>query len=175
MEDFVYIILLVLWLVVSLYKKKSKNKAATAKEATETVPPPVEKDLGELLEEFLGGGQSKSQPKPDYDPEPSETILAEAAEPDYFETWQQEKQSLEEIDTSMAEYTFQGEAPREAFQSAEIKAETIEDLIREHAAEDARRQAAAELAYADADDSEIPEFDLRTAIIFSEVLNKKYH
>lgn len=68
MEDFVYIILLVAWVIISLYKRNAKAKqqreAGQPKARPhETTALPKETSMEEMLEEFFGGG--KKQPVPE--------------------------------------------------------------------------------------------------------------
>lgn len=196
MEEFFYIILLVIWLVVSYFQrqKKAREKAGMPKPDAQQDPsaaPPKEVDMEELLEEFLGGGKKK-KPSWDMDASPEEAYerAPEAAERDRpgrqpaYQSWEsQAQQSYNEKKESRQEQTliqgyeeFKGaDGVEDDFEfSAEGKVETIEDLIRIHAAQDAREQAIAEEKYQTDRGGEVPEFDLRTAVIFSEILNKKY-
>lgn len=199
MEEFFYIILLVIWIVVSLIKRNKAKRAAeepvpkpaqkttTEKDTGQT--PPRELDLEEVLGELFGKG--KKQPVPEPLEEGASTAAAGsskrpagAREPVYRAeesvprsrtyadhggaAFQQELEEYAEELGVQEDYEF----------SAEGKVETIEDLISRHAAEDARLQAADEFqAWETADDEgldEVPDFDLQTAVVFSEILNKKY-
>jgi hypothetical protein len=178
MEEFFYIILLVIWLVISLFKRKGQQGAKPGQPKPQQQPEPASepgKNIEDLLEEFFGGGEKK----PETDTaESEETVSAPAAhEPRtgrpvqeyYYEDTQGELQEAEFED-------FSGKnAVSDDFEfSAEGKVETIEDLIKSHAAKDARLQAEEEAAYGAEGKSSIPEFDLRTAVIYSEILNRKY-
>lgn len=196
MEEFFYIILLVIWLVVSYFQrqKKAREKAGRAKPDAQPEPataPPKEVDMEELLEEFFGGGKKK---KPAGEPvekaEADHERRREVAEPARRErepAWQpwesqaqqsyNEKKEARQEETLLSGYDeFKGtEGVEDDFEfTTEGKVETIEDLIRSHAVQDAREQAISEAKYRELAGEEVPEFDLRTAVIFSEILNRKY-
>jgi hypothetical protein len=196
MEEFFYIILLIIWLAVSYFQKqkKAREKAAAPKPDVQQEPstaPPKEVDMEELLEEFFGGGKkatpgaeghSGTEEAREYTPEVMESDRQER-QPGYQSWESQAQQSYNDKKESRQEETltqgygeFKGtEGVEDDFEfAAEGKVETIEDLIRTHAAQDAREQAIAEEKYQTERQEGVPEFDLRTAVIFSEILNKKY-
>ncbi len=196
MEEFFYIILLVIWLVVSYFQrqKKAREKAGMPKPDAQQDPssaPPSEVDMDELLEEFLGGGKKKKPPveedarqEVDYERVPEVTEPERSVRQPAYQSWEsQAQQSYNEKKEGRQEKTliqgyeeFKGsDGVEDDFEfSAEGKVETIEDLIRIHAAQDAREQAIAEEKYETDRGEGVPDFDLRTAVIFSEILNKKY-
>lgn len=174
MEEYVYIILVVIWLLVSILRRKPKKDATRGKPQTapqEETGAPAEKEISmeEMLEEFLGGGKkkpgetSRDKPvdEPVYDaPERREVKTTTYRTPEKQETAYEE---------------FEGEAVAEdhAFTS-EGKIKTIDELIESHKKEEALRLAR-EQEEAGIEPAEgIPEFDLRNAVIFSEILNRKY-
>lgn len=199
MEEFFYIILLVIWVVVSLIKRNKAKKAQekpAAKPAREpaveegtTQAPPRELDLEEVLGELFGKG--KKQPVPDpleekaARPAGGTKRAVEAKESTYrAEDSHSEDSSYADhgdalLEGELEEYAEELGVQKDYEFSAEGKVETIEDLISRHAAEDARLQAADEFRTGETADAEgldeVPDFDLQTAVVFSEILNKKYH
>lgn len=205
MEEFFYIILLVIWLVISLYKRSAKAKAKADKSASQpeasSTTLPKGSELEEMLEEFFGSGKKQTQPVDKevlsdaevvYDFEEMvseqgsrrEPVLRDDPEPAY-QAWESraqrdynERQEGEKKEEAVAEpayvpfYKDQG-ADTESFVAME-KVASVDDLIRSHAAKDAREQARAEMEYGGGLAGDLPEFDLRTAVIFSEILNRKY-
>lgn len=203
MEEFFYIILLVIWLAISLYKRSARAKGQAAKpksqpDASTTLPKGAE--LEEMLEDFFGGGKKKPAPVDEevlseaevvYDYEEmvseqgsrKEPVLRDQPEPAY-QAWESRAQRAyneeqeEKQEDTYAEpayepfYKDQG-LDAESFIAME-KAASVEDLIRSHAAKDAREQARAEMEYGGGLAGDLPDFDLRTAVIFSEILNRKY-
>lgn len=205
MEEFFYIILLVVWLVVSIYKRNAKAKGQPGKPKSQpdaTTSLPREADLEEMLEDLFGGGKKKkagpvaeedvlteAEVVNDYQEVVSEqgsreeTVYQADSEPAY-QSWESKAQrAYNEGQEAAKEFalpepayeSFYKEQAREAesYVAAE-KAASVEDLIRSHAAKDAMEQARAEMEYGGGPSGDIPEFDLRTAVIFSEILNRKY-
>lgn len=174
MEDFVYIILVIAWLAISFLKKKPKNEApGPARQAPrpETTTMPKEVAFEEMIEEIFGPKKEK-QPQPEIVRQP--TAIEQS-----FEEQNQEYSSFDDDFVSEPEPVFQEyaglERVDETYQfSTEVREQTIDELIRANAAEEARQQAIAELMEVDAENKDVPEFDLRTAVIFSEIINRKY-
>jgi len=174
MEDFVYIILVIAWLVISLMRRRSKNEAqgkARPAPPPETTAQPREVNLEEMLQEFFGS-KKEEQPKPEPVREP--TAIERS-----FEKQDKEYSSFDSDFEAMPEPVFEEytglDAVNDTYQfSTEVRDQTIEEIIRANAAEEARQMAAAELLEVTADGRELPEFDLRSAIIFSEIINRKY-
>jgi hypothetical protein len=197
MEEFFYIILLVIWLAVSYFqrKKKARERAGSPMPDVKQDPskaPPKEVDMEELLEEFFGGGKKKKPAaeesgaeQADYESRPEVAEPSKREVQPAYESWESQAQrSYNDNKESLGEQTlisgyedYKGtEGVDDNFEfSTEGKVETIEDLIRSHMAQDAREQAIAEEKYQTGTRVEVPEFDLRTAVIFSEILNRKYH
>ena len=176
MEDYVYIILVILWLVASLMKRKSKNQEA-AKPKPPAKPQPAspsrEFDLEEVLQEMFGG---KSSTKPDAVPQP---ISRKEPDEPVFENGEPEYERMaEELSTYQEpEYhSFGGQEtiPEEYRFSTEVRDQTLEELIRSNQAEDARLQAAEEMRNALEDDALASGFNAREAVLFSEIINRKY-
>lgn len=203
MEEFFYIILLVIWLVVSLYKRGAKSKQQKSKPAgqpDQTTSMPKESELEEMLEEFFGGGKkkkkeqpgeevlsdqevvheyeellskqaSKDEPRRHEEPQPSYQAWESRAQQSYNEKKQKSQETAGEPSYEES-YKVQAEA-LESYTAME-KVASVDDLIRSHAAKDAMEQARAEMEQGGGLGDDLPEFDLRTAVIFSEILNRKY-
>ncbi len=211
MEDFFYVILLVIWLIVSLYKRNAKvkqqkeaGKQQAQPEATTALP--KEMDLEDMLGEFFGGGKKKpsevvvdddemlSDESFSYETEQSMPVERDrrqhASEPAY-QSWESKAQrsynedkrsynqeNQPEIAETYAEPEYKGffaDASDDHALFTEVgKLASVEELIKSHAAKDALEQARAEMEYGSGEVHEVPEFDLRTAVVFSEILNKKY-
>lgn len=176
MEDFVYILLVIAWLVFSIMKRKPKNQApAKPRPASQPQParPAREFDLEEALKELLGG-----QPAPKPEPAPEPVPEKEPFEP-VFESPEPEYHSMaEELSTYQEpEYHSFGSStavPEEYQFSTEVRNQTIEELIRANNAEEARLQAAEEMSERLGGGPSALEFDARLAVIYSEILNRKY-
>jgi hypothetical protein len=56
----------------------------------------------------------------------------------------------------------------------EVRNQTLEDLLKANALEDARQQAALEMQEGYAGQGVAIDFDIREAVIYSEILNRKY-
>ena len=206
MEEYFYIILLVVWLIVSLYKRNAKSKQQAPKQRQQpegTTAMPRETDLEQMLEDFFGGGKKSSEPQLERDVEEVPSVTYESVEDDYdripskkeprqtdrepaYQAWESKAQQSyddKKRKPSEAEYA---EPQYESFYKdtdsqnhsglAEMgKVASVDELIRSHAAKDAMEQAKAEMEYGSGLSEDIPEFDLRTAVIFSEILTKKYN
>ncbi len=175
MEDFIYIILVVVWLLVSFLKKKPKKDQAdrrpqpSSQEET-TASPGKEVSMEDMLEDFFGGGKKKKeQSSESYQPEVAyedssddQPVLAE------HETWEPSTQAV------FKEHTGKSGVSDDFEFSAEGKIKTIDELIAAHKKKEALELARAEEEYGGSEGADIPEFNLRDAVIFSEILNKKY-
>ncbi len=194
MEEFVYIILIVIWLLVSFLKRKPKaDKQAD-------VPPTGqgETDTGEsrevtvddMLEEYFGSGEKKEKP------EKQEPVFnaSERQRDDSYERLEdrREKELLDQRDETpmwgkedrrasrripeAEKYVDKGQSSADQKKASEAEMKTIDELIASH-----KKQEAMRLAREEADDGDtgglegLPEFDLRQAVIFSEILNRKYN
>lgn len=192
MEEFIYILLLVIWVAASLFKKsKAKQKQAASQpkaQEKQADPPQKEADLGELLEEFLGGGKKTSAPAT---VEAKEEISRKDERRQRRDRREEERRPIfsasedlprsiygeadvgEETESMVEEYQEESGVKEDFEFSAEGKVETIEDLIQSHSRQDAMAQARAELE--EEEGGRLADFDLRQAVVFSEILNRKYH
>ncbi len=171
MEDFVYIILLVVWLLVSFLRKKPKKKPEPAKQQ-EPAPAETETSMEDMLEEFFGGGKKKEKPKP------GEVQYEAAGKRERIEP--AEGRSTLDYETGRIPASYEEHVGKsgvsEDFEfSTEGKIMTIDDLIRSHKTKEAMELALAEEQYDTEAEGRFPDFDLKTAVVFSEILNKKYH
>ncbi len=189
MEEFIYIILIVIWLLVSFLKRRPKKQQPAGKPqqpAKESAPAGTEEaSMEEMLEEFFGGGKKKKEaPKPEQEPvykTADRTMRREKYERD--DRWDRgrsdkrdyvEKTAEEVADKPSDEYKEKAGVSEEYEFAAEGNIQTIDDLIESHKKEEALRLAMEEETI-DAELGEgIEAFDLRTAVIFSEILYRKY-
>ncbi len=191
MEELVYIVLIVVWLLVSFLKRKPKSgKPAEKQQPAQGEAAPAEKEVTveDMLEEFFGSESKKEKPEklePVFDAsarnvrkddgyERMEDIREKDLRDQRDETpmWGQEQQKK---DPRFEQYKDKDAVSAPAGSPPEKKQQTIEELIASHKREEAMR-AAMEERYDGAGTGleGFPEFDLRTAVIFSEILNRKY-
>ncbi len=191
MEELIYIVLIVIWLLVSFLKRKPKSgKPAEKRQPTQGEAAPAEKEVTveDMLEEFFGSDTKKEKPEkpePVFDAserdvqrddgyERLEDIREKDLRDQRDETpmWGQDQKKK---DPRFEQYEGRGAVSEPAAAPPEKKQQTIEELIASHKKEEAMR-AAREEGYDEgtAGLQGIPEFDLRTAVIFSEILNRKY-
>ncbi len=205
MEELIYIVLIVVWLLVSFLKRKPKKGEQAGKQKPSTqgeeAAPAEEMDMEDLLEEFFGGGKKKKEKQDKPAGEPVYEARETADRPQRESTiWDRESPSRERESAGREseapgweQYDSREESPRKSYEkyegaSAETpamkkdeapsvdKVQTIEELIRSHKKEEAMRQAMEEDEETDDRQSgEMAEFDLRQAVIFSEILNRKHN
>ncbi len=181
MEDFIYIILGIVWLVISILGGKKKKQAQQANPSRPT-PEPYEQpnqpkqgkqEIEDMLEEFFGTGTKtqKSEPAP-------ETLYEK--EQQSYKPVEAPAGSLETIeDNEYKRYETKYSVGKDYEFSAEGKIETLEDLINKHKMTDQEIQEEEErLSVVDLDLEEAVisgiDFDARKAIIYSEIINRKY-
>ena len=196
MEEFIYIFLAIIWLVISILGSRKKKQAQQQKpkpqeyqerKSTETryetleEPKPVRKEketgrnLEELLEEFFGESESVPKPVEQKAPAPSytkERTFKDDAKPERRfneDIAEKEIEKFEGTDAITEDYEF----------SAEGKVETIEDLIKSY--DDQYKKTEEEdkkLAVVDLDEEVGVKddwvFDGKQAIIYSEIIKRKY-
>ncbi|MFW5892228.1 MAG: hypothetical protein ACOCUQ_02375 [Bacteroidota bacterium] len=180
MEDFFYIILAIFWLVISLLGgRKKKQQSAPTNSDQQTAPTvsqeqtqePVE--LEDMLEDFFQGESKKKKEK---------QVQGETFQ-NYEDQYQGDENMMgtdvKNIAGSSEEIKkFEGEIGSDFEFASEGKIETIEDRIKSYDQdihninkEDEKievEELDEELNYGDID------FDGRKAIIYSEIINKKY-
>ncbi len=191
MEDFLYIILAIVWLVISILGgKKKKKQAQEQQQPGRSEPQPIEQesptgekenDFEDLLEDFFGSDAPKPRKQSDEQPTPQK-----ASRPAYTE-----ERSYD--DGKSSDYRFGGEQKAEEVEkfegaqaidedfefTAEGKVETLEDLIKKHQQiEQKILEEDAKIDVVELDEEVVPvddfEFDARKAIIYSEIINRKY-
>ncbi len=192
MEDFLYIILAVVWLVISILGGRRKKKQAEQNQPqpgrpeprpieTETPTQEKESEFEDLLEDFFGSGspktseQSQSEPKPQPAPQPAyseERRYNDGKNSDNTFMSQKKDEEVERFEGTQAiddDFEF----------AAEGKVETLEDLIKLYdRTEQKILEEDAKINVVDLDEEVLPvadlEFDARKAIIYSEIINRKY-
>jgi len=181
MEDFIYILLAIVWLVISILGGKKKKQAQTQKPAPEPydaqpaapAAPNAKGEFEEMLDDFFGTDTSapKKIPNPEteyyeeeysFEPEPVRVESMESIDPGEYQKYET-KYSVG------ADYEF----------STEGKIETLEDLINQYKKSDEQaEEEAAKLNVVDIDmvNSAVTgiDFDPQKAIIYSEIINRKY-
>lgn len=191
MEDFVYIILIVIWLLVSFLKRKPKEDRKTSQPASRPEPSSgdqKEVTVEDMLEEFFGTdtkSKERKQVEPVFDASERKRDddyerLEDRREKELLEQrddtpmWGQED-SKKKKDPRIQEHEGKSAVSKDFEFTSEKKQQTIDELIASHKREEALRAAQEEV-----DDEAgiglegIPDFDLRNAVIFSEILNRKY-
>lgn len=193
MEEYLYIILGIIWLVVSLLGNKKKKQAqqtqqpqqrtrpvpSTNRETTENSQPipRKEKDFEVLFEEFFG--TEKQQPEVQQSPQPAAQPLPESETSYYDERWERDKEEVKFPQHVMSQYE-NLESLEEDYQfSAEGKIATIEDLIKSYDSADEKDLLEdSDLTLVDLNNENQKqqdfEFDARKAIVYSEIINRKY-
>ncbi len=188
MEEFVYIILVVVWLLVSFLKRKKPRQPGPApdrkpKPREQEAPPGEEVSMEDLLEEFLGGKKKKKEETATAEPryQTEERRERPDRERNISRRGWEETPAEAEVEEAYAEHTGKAGVDEDfEFTSGKDdkgaigKVQTVEELIRMHAGEEARARARAEEEEAGLH-AGLEDFDLRTAVIFSEILNRKDH
>ena len=216
MEELIYIVLIVVWLLVSFLKRKPKKGTQPARQQPsaqdEDAVPVEEMEMEDVLEEFFGGGKKKKEKTDSTSGEPVYETRERADRPERDEGYRRDERGMERESTIWdresasreresagredespvrEQYDSRDESLRKGYEkyegaSAEAseiedkspsvdKARTIEELIRSHKKEEAMRQAREEEETGGVKSEEVPDFDLRQAVIFSEILNRKYN
>jgi hypothetical protein len=177
MEEFIYIILVIAWLAISFFKKKAKTDAPAKSRPVprpETTQQPKPIDLEEMLQDFFGA--KKEEKAPELEPQP---VREQTAIERSFEQHDQEYRSFDAEFEPVQKAAFEDHVALDAVSdeyqfSTEARAQTIDDLIKANAAEEARILAAEQASGFALEGEGLPDFDLRSAIIFSEIINRKY-
>ncbi len=191
MEELIYIVLIVIWLLVSFLKRKPRSgKSADSQQPAQGEAAPAgdkEANVEDMLEEFFGADTKKEKPEPVFDAserdvkkddgyERLEDIREKDLRDQRDETpmWGHEEKKIKK-DPRIKQHEGKGGASESVELPSGEKQQTIEELIASHKQEEARRAAMEEGSdTAGTGLAGIPDFDLRTAVIFSEILNRKY-
>ncbi len=164
MDDFLYIIVLILWVAYSLYNSKQKKlkKQAMEEQRKRGMVPPVTTPAPpkrSLLEELLG--QEIKLPEPAAEVE-------EYAEPEYesvFESWK-----AENINPETESYeTYEEEVPVSYFEQEYARRANVDVFAPEYDRPVLLKEEDLKI-----NEREQEEFDLRRAVIYSEILNPRY-
>jgi hypothetical protein len=178
MEEYIYIILVIAWLAISFFKKKpktgapAKNRPEPRPETTQQ-PKPIE--LEEMLQDFFGTKKEEKAPEPEPQLVREQTALERS-----FEQHNEEYRSFDAEIEPVQNATFKDHVALDAVSdeyqfSTEVRAaQTIDELIKANAAEEARIQADEEASGFALEGEGLPDFNVRSAIIFSEIINRKY-
>ncbi|TVQ15133.1 MAG: hypothetical protein EA361_06405 [Bacteroidetes bacterium] len=193
MEDFIYILLAVVWLAISILGGRKKKKQAEEQRKSQpnrTEPQPIEietptqekeSDFEDLLEDFFGSAtpktseQSQSEPRPQPAPQP-----AYSEERRYNDGKNSENTFMSQKKDEEVERYEGTKAIDDDFEfAAEGKVETLEDLINLYQRSEQKiLEEDAKIDVVDLDEEVLPvadmEFDARKAIIYSEIINRKY-
>jgi hypothetical protein len=196
MEDYVYIILAVVWLLISILGNK-KRKAQQQqqqqpkqeqKSFDEQRPQPVSKpqpiepsEFEVLLDDFFGDGTKSKKPEPKPEPEAEKEEKHVFSDEYTFQGRKGEEYNVkEEIPSSELE-KYEGKlAIDDDYEfSAEASLESIEDYIKSYDDQDRiAEERDSQLVVVDLDEeygiSSDLEFDGRKAIIYSEIINRRY-
>ncbi len=157
MDDFLYIIIGILWVVYSLYTSKQKKERRRALEEQRKAGGPVVQPKRSIIEEFLDPEGSKPEITEDeYSREIFQGGTMEEREAEVLETFV-ENQSLETIEEEVSAAYFEQQY------RARARVDTVmPDRVQPMIAEE-------EFA-----DNQEEEFDLRKAVIYAEILNPRY-
>lgn len=159
MDDFLYIIIGIIWVVYSLYTNKQKqDKKRAMRDARSGAPQAETPPVRSLLEEILMGELRPPQPRPEaeeehYEPEYRPTIEANSSETIVTEAESQEE-IREEVSASYFETQYANRKSGDDVERVTQKHILIEEDENMHETE--------------------AEFDLKTAVIYAEILNPRY-
>lgn len=162
MDDFLYIIIGIIWVAYSLYSNKQKQDKKRAMRETPSGEPQAEKPhVRTILEEILMGEMqmpATQQPSPSY-----EDIKSEISEPEYAPSYeayssQAAYESLDEIVDEVSPSYFENKyASRDLGELAERVSQNQLLAVEEESRHDL-----------------IEDFDIRKAVIYAEILNPRY-
>ncbi len=159
-EDFIYIIIGVIWLIFSIYKGSQKKKNA-AKPAAE--PQPEKKESSSIFDNFLENLMKEEEEQGV--PYEQVKIKEEDKPPSVSEYKEPETQEVFSYDDMAVEnsYDYDVESnylkPDQVYNKPSVQPETkLQDELRTHLKPTTRK----------------PRFDLRKAVIYSEILNRRY-
>ncbi len=144
MEEFLPILIGIIWLAYTLYNRAQKKKNARKPQPAET-----REDKAPSFIEQLLMGEETIQPQPYESPEHDlETEIIE----DEFANVKREKEIIKPfLNEELADFIYEGQSVSTANEIEEIEDEKVTGF-----------------------DQETDEFDLKKAVIFSEILNAPY-
>jgi hypothetical protein len=188
MEDFIYIILAIVWLVISVIggkKKKQQQQSQPSRPAhqpyEEKTAPPPGSEIEDMLEEFFGKSSKNQEQQPEaeqileYEEEP--VLHSEPYSFDHESPHQESLESIENVDYS--KYETQHNFGYDYQFIANAQGETLDDIIRQYQESDERaQQEDSKMSVVDLDMQEAVtsafQFDPRKAVIYYEIMNKKF-
>jgi len=150
MDDLIYIILLIGWVLFAFYRKSAKNKAAGSQPMPKRQPGSEPMPLPTLEDILLG-----RQPEPEPEPEPviiQQEVMSDGMSPVLKETAFEREYNLKGI-SSIEEM----DKPGGSVKSKAIEKQDNRILLEDSGEEDFRSWV-----------------DLRQAVIYSEILNRPY-
>ena len=154
MEDLIYLVLLIAWAVFAFYRQSQKKKAAARSAESKPAPPPPESEpSGKSWEEILFGEEVPEEHEIEYEPE-KQVELASAKKTAAFEPISLEqkymRQKIESLEDPLVQERM-GKGKPILLEDDEDQQKGVMDL-----------------------DTFMKDFDLRKAIIFSEIINRPY-
>jgi len=144
--------------------------------------------IEDMLEEFLGSDKKETKPRkqePVFDAserrrDDKYERLEDRREKELLDQrdetpiWGQEEKRVRK-DPKVEEHEGQAAVSRDFAFTSEKKHQSVDELIASQKKEEALRMAREEaFGYEETGPEGMPDFDLRTAVIFSEILNRKY-
>jgi hypothetical protein len=183
MEDIVYIILAIVWLVISVLGGKKKKQApqqqsrpARQPYEEKTAPPPGS-EIEDMLEEFFGKSSKAPEAEPTAEQEPEEVYAHEEQVYDFENTQYDSLETIEQQDYSKYESKFS--IDKDYSFSAVSPEGSMDEILRRYRESDEKAQEEdAKLAVVDLDMGQAVtstfHFDPRMAVIYSAILNRKY-
>jgi hypothetical protein len=183
MEDIVYIILAIVWLVISVLGGKKKKQAQQqqtrpARPAYEekTAPPPGS-EIEDMLEEFFGKPSKPTESEPVAEQEPEPVFKNEEHTFEYEPDHQESLETIEETD--FKKYEYQEPVASDYQFAGATYAGSLDDIIRQYQESDEKAlEEAAKLSVVDLDMNKAVtttfDFDPRLAVIYSAILNRQH-
>ncbi len=145
MEDFLPLLIGIIWLAYTLYNKGQKQKARKGLPAKEGKSP-----MSSILEEFLLGKEQN----------PTIPVYADEPEVKPFTDFAEEAKPIEAFQASIPKPVIASELEKYTIEGEHVFSD--EDFINENS-------YSTEIVF-----SNINEFDLKRAVIYSEILNAPY-
>ena len=145
-EDFIYIIIGLVWIVFSIYKGAQKNKA---KKSAPTSTEPKEKKPSSIFDSFLSNLMKEEEQVP------YEQVKLDPKTEDHIELTK-EPEKVFSYDDLVEESNFLN--TRDVYEEKAVTKSSLNQELKTHLQQSKTK----------------PQFDLRKAIIYSEILNRRY-
>jgi hypothetical protein len=153
MEDLIYLVILIAWAVFAFYRQSQKKKAAArAAESKPAPPPPSYEPKGKSWEEILFGEEVTEEHEIELEPEP---------EPDF----RKDKRTIAYEPISLEQKYMQRKIESLEDPKVQERMEREKSILLEEEEEEFRALDR---------DNFLKDFDLRKAVILSEILNRPY-